>query len=67
MRNYIIGKLTRGGGGDPARYRLAILAFDTLDALREAYRSPVGRELRADERATIVNAHVSWLDARVEV
>jgi hypothetical protein len=49
------------------RYRLAILAFDTLDALRDAYRSPLGRELRADERATIVNARVSWLDVRVEV
>jgi uncharacterized protein (TIGR02118 family) len=67
LRHYVIGKLARGGGSDPERYRLAILAFDTLDALRQAYHSPVGRELRVDERETIVNARVSWLDARVEV
>jgi uncharacterized protein (TIGR02118 family) len=66
LRHYVIGKLARGGS-DRERYRLAVLAFDSRDALREAYRSPLGRELRADERATIVNARVSWLDARVEV
>ena len=62
LRHYVTGKVTAG-----ERYRLAILAFETLDALRAAYRAPVGRELRADERASIVNARVSWLDARVEL
>lgn len=65
LRHYVTGRVARIGAVE--RYRLAILAFDTLDALRDAYRSPRGRELRADERATIVNARVSWLDVRVEV
>lgn len=66
LRHYVIGKVAPGGG-DPQRDRVALLAFDTPDALREAYRSPVGRELRTDERAAIVNARVFWLAARVEV
>ena len=64
LRNYIIGKL------DPKnadRYRIAILTFDSLEALRDAYRSPIGRELVRDEEATIRNARVWRLDARVEV
>ena len=64
LRNYIIGKL------DPKnadRYRIAILTFDSLEALRDAYRSPIGRELMLDEEATIRNARVWRLDARVEV
>ena len=35
------------------RYRSAILGFDSLDALRAAYASPVGQELRADEERLI--------------
>ena len=67
LRHYVIGKPPHGDSGDPPRDRLAVLAFDTLDTLREVYRSPLGRELREDERATITNARVFWLDARVEV
>ncbi len=67
LRNYIIGKLAPSDDGAPGRYRLAILAFDSPDALRDAYRSPVGRELAEDERATIRNPRVFRLDARVEV
>ncbi len=63
LRNYIIGKLD--GGAD--RYRMAILVFDSLDALRDAYRSPVGKELVRDEEATVRNPRVMRLDARVEV
>ncbi len=63
LRNYMIGKLE--GGAD--RYRMAILVFDSLDALRDAYRSPVGKELVRDEEATIRNPRVMRLDARVEV
>ena len=63
LRNYIIGKL--GTGAD--RYRIAILVFDSADAFKAAYRSPVGLELIEDEEATIRNARVHRLDARVEV
>jgi uncharacterized protein (TIGR02118 family) len=62
LRNYLIGRLN---GAD--RYRMAILVFDSLDALRDAYRSPAGRELVRDEEATIRNPRVMRLDARVEV
>ncbi len=63
LRNYLIGKFDAGSD----RYRMAILVFDSLDALRAAYRSPVGQELVKDEEATIRNARVWRLDARVEV
>jgi len=63
LRNYMIGKL----GGNADRYRIAILAFDSLDAFKEAYRSPVGAELIKDEEETIRDARVYRLDARVEI
>ena len=63
LRNYMIGKL----GANADRYRIAILAFDSLDAFRQAYRSPVGAELIKDETETIRDARVLRLDARVEV
>jgi uncharacterized protein (TIGR02118 family) len=63
LRNYMIGKL--GAGGD--RYRIAILAFDDAEAFRDAYRSSVGAELIKDEEATIRDARVYRLDARVEL
>ncbi len=67
LRNYIIGKLIKTVGIEDSRYRMAILVFDSLDAYRAAYASPVGHELLADEQATIRNARVYRLDARVEV
>ncbi len=67
LRNYIIGKINEAGGDTSGRYRMAFLAFDTADALRTAYRSPVGQELVKDEEATIRNPRVYRLDARVEV
>jgi uncharacterized protein (TIGR02118 family) len=63
LRNYMIGKL--GAGAD--RYRIAILAFDSVDAFKDAYRSPVGAELIKDEDATIHDARVYRLDARVVI
>ena len=59
----MIGKI--GAGAD--RYRIAILAFDSYDAFKDAYRSPVGAELIKDENETIHDARVLRLDARVEV
>jgi uncharacterized protein (TIGR02118 family) len=67
LRNYIIGKLIKTPGIEDSRYRMATLVFDSLDAYRVAYASPVGRELLKDEAATIRNARVYRLDARVEV
>ncbi len=63
LRNYMIGKL--GVGAD--RYRIAILAFDSVEAFKDAYRSPVGAELIKDEEATIRDARVYRIDARVEL
>ena len=63
LRNYIIGKLPAGAD----RYRIAVLAFDSLEAFKEAYRSPVGAELMKDEDETIHDARVIRLDARVEL
>jgi len=67
LRNYIIGKLAQMPGSDVSRNRMAILVFDSLEAYREAYASPVGAELLKDEEATIRNAQVWRLDARVEI
>jgi uncharacterized protein (TIGR02118 family) len=67
LRNYVVGKLIKTPGVEDSRYRMATLVFDSLDAYRAAYASPVGRELLKDEAATIRNARVYRLDARVEV
>jgi len=67
LRNYMIGKLVRASGGDVTRNRMAILVFDSIEAYRAAYASEVGAELQKDEAATIRNAIVRRLDARVEV
>jgi uncharacterized protein (TIGR02118 family) len=63
LRNYMIGKL----GAKADRYRIALLAFDSLEAFKEAYKSPVGAELIKDENETIHDARVLRLEARVEV
>jgi uncharacterized protein (TIGR02118 family) len=58
LRRYVIGKLAETPRIPAERYRGAILAFDTLEAWRAAYASPVGRELRSDERALIADPRV---------
>ncbi len=67
LRNYLIGKFIKTLGIEDSRYRMATFVFDSLDAYRAAYASPVGRELLKDEEATIRNTRVYRLDARVEV
>jgi uncharacterized protein (TIGR02118 family) len=67
LRYYATGRLFETRGHKPDRLRCAILAFDSADALRDAYRAPIGLELRKDEEATIRNARVHRLDARIEV
>ena len=66
LRHYCIGKLRSVRGADLDRRRMAVLTFDSADAMRDAYRSPVGQELIRDEQETIRNARVWRLDARVE-
>lgn len=65
LRYYAIGRLVdRGAPSARAdRLRAAILAFDSVEAWRAAYRSPVGEELVKDEEASIANARVHRLDA----
>ena len=77
LRHYMISKypVNRKPGrvGENAELRIrnplrmAMLVFDSFEALREAYRSPVGEELRQDEEATIANARVYRIDATVQL
>ncbi|MGH7934897.1 MAG: EthD family reductase [Candidatus Binataceae bacterium] len=67
LRLYMTGRLFETRGLKPDRWRCAMLAFDNLEALRAAYRSPVGQDLIKDEEATIRNARVHRIDARVEI
>jgi uncharacterized protein (TIGR02118 family) len=67
LRNYLAGKIDGAGASSGERQRMAVLVFDSRDALREAYRSPVGQELVRDEQATIRNPRVWRIDARVEL
>lgn len=67
LRHYMIGRLVEAAGQRPDRLRLALLAFDDAEALRAAYRSPVGAELIKDEDATIANARVYRIAATVQI
>jgi len=62
LRRYAVGPLVATRAMPVDRARGAILAFDSLDALRAAYRSPVGTELRADEERLIRQARVVLID-----
>jgi uncharacterized protein (TIGR02118 family) len=65
LRGYAIGRLD--GEPEAGRHRLALLVFDSREAYRDAYRSATGLELIRDENATIRNARVWRIDARVEL
>jgi uncharacterized protein (TIGR02118 family) len=67
LRHYIVGRIVPKRDAKPELPRMAILIFDSAEAGREAYRSPVGQELAADEVETIANARVYRLDATVQV
>jgi uncharacterized protein (TIGR02118 family) len=66
LRHYLIGKIA-GAGSPSARYRMAVLVFDSIEAFRAAYKSPEGLALTRDEQATIRNARVLRIDARGEI
>lgn len=63
LRHYVIGRAVDLGPARADRHRAAFLAFDDAEALRAAYRSDVGRELRADEKRLITDAVVTFMEA----
>jgi len=67
LRYYMVGRLVEAARQKPDRSRIAFLAFDDSEALRSAYRSPVGFELVKDEEATIANARVFRIDATIQL
>jgi uncharacterized protein (TIGR02118 family) len=60
LRRYVIGRPSAVGGAGTSRERAAILVFDDVEALRQAYRSEVGRALREDEKRLIGAADVVY-------
>jgi uncharacterized protein (TIGR02118 family) len=67
LRHYLIGRLMPVAEAPPERLRMATLVFDDFEALKAAYRSPIGCELAKDEEATITNARVYRIDATVQI
>ena len=67
LRHYMVGRLVEANHQMPDRMRMAFIAFDDVEALRAAYRSPVGLELLKDEEATIANARVYRIDATGQI
>lgn len=73
LRHYIIGRVSRPLAAMAElvescdRFRMAMVVFDTAEALREAYRSPIGQELVKDEVATLTNARVYRFEATVQL
>ena len=61
LRAYVVGTLAATPGIPADRRRGAILAFESEDAWRAAYRSPVGRALRDDEKRLIADPRVVLL------
>ncbi|GIX49612.1 MAG: hypothetical protein KatS3mg131_3823 [Candidatus Tectimicrobiota bacterium] len=62
LRRYLIGQAISLGPLAAPRHRAAILAFDSAEALRAAYRSEVGRALREDEKRLIADAFVTLIE-----
>ena len=61
LRGYVVGTLAETPSIPADRRRGAILAFDSEDAWRAAYCSPVGRELRDDEKRLIADPRIVLL------
>jgi uncharacterized protein (TIGR02118 family) len=60
LRRYVIGRPEALGPTAARRQRAAILVFDDVAALRQAYRSEVGRALREDEKRLIGEADLVY-------
>ena len=62
LRHYVTGFPTDFGAATADRHRAALLAYDDAKAARAAYKSEVGRELRADERRLIAEPVVYFMN-----
>ena len=63
LRRYLIGHPIDFGIATVVHHRAALLAFDDRQVFTEAYRTEIGRELRVDERRTIGEARIFYMDA----
>lgn len=64
LRRYVIGTHAETTRIKPEFHRTAILGFDSLEALRAAYRSEIGQELRKDEGDLIGEHRVTLLEGQ---
>ncbi len=48
LRRYVIGKVVGSPGGEPARYRVYELWFDSVQAAQKAFNSQVGMDATND-------------------
>ena len=63
LKKYIIGPIDKTKGGESQFDRCAILVFESREALRDAYRSETGKDLRADEDRLIGDFQLHLVDA----
>ncbi|MFH1479630.1 MAG: EthD family reductase [Pseudomonadota bacterium] len=61
---YVIGRPVDFGSSVANRHRAGFLGFNDADALRAAYLSDLGRELRADEKRLITDLIVTFIDGQ---
>lgn len=64
LLHYVIGRPVDFGSSAANRQRAGFLAFHDAEALRAAYLSDVGRELRADEKRLITDIIVTFMDGQ---
>lgn len=64
LRRYVIGTNRETKRIKPEFHRSAILGFDSLEALRAAYRSDAGQVLRKDEDDLIGEGRVILLEGQ---
>lgn len=62
LKRYIVGPITKTRGGPSQFERCAMLVFESRDALRNAYRSEIGKALIEDENRLIGDYHVSFVE-----
>jgi len=64
LRRYVIGTHAETKRIKPEFHRTAILAFDSLETLRAAYRSEAGQALRKDEDELIGEGRVTLVEGQ---
>lgn len=67
LRHYVIGTNAETKRIKSEFHRTSILGFDSLEALRAAYRSDAGHALRKDEDDLIAEGRVTLLEGQVIV